>query len=273
MTPREHSQRSKLENPTHAKSDPVHVHKPSVTVKSSVKNKKLKQNVLSNRAEIHKLEESYWAKWKPTKSKTDKQNMKPTATPPQKNNRIDDDSFEKKKHHFRVIPKKQQNDKERGDSNDDGSKQHVTTKQEKPEKTTKDSKPSETEKEQKPSLPLILSEENLRNEASVEKSESKDSKNSVDHDGVKVLKHTDSFILTSKKQNQEKSHYQQPKCIKLYKNSSAVSTPKNYIKGGTYPLKSCLKKEKPMGNIRLGRPGSPLVVQSFSSNKAGRKKK
>lgn len=273
LHPKEISQKNKLENPTHAKSDPVHVHKP-VVVKSTIKNKKLKQTVLSNKAEIHKLEESYWAKWKPNKSKNDKQ-TKPVPTPPVKHNRVENDSFEKTKQHIRVIPKNKQ--KERGDSNEaecDTVKHDVVTKQEKTEKpSNEDVRQPEIQNEQKP-VPLILPQENIENEeVPARKSESKHSTHSVECDGVKVLKHTDSFILTSKKQNQEKTHYQQPKCIKLYKNSSTLSAPKSYIKGGTYPLKSCLKKEKPLGNIRLGRPGSPLIVQSCSSSKANRKKK
>ncbi|KAF5308312.1 hypothetical protein FQR65_LT06306 [Abscondita terminalis] len=59
------------------------------------------------------------------------------------------------------------------------------------------------------------------------------------------LKHTDSFILTSKKKSLEKPRFQQPKCIKLFKNAGYTTKPStNYIKGGSYPLKSCLKKGK-----------------------------
>ncbi|RZC39698.1 uncharacterized protein BDFB_004206 [Asbolus verrucosus] len=88
---------------------------------------------------------------------------------------------------------------------------------------------------------------------------------------TKFLKHTDSFILNAKKQKEEKEHFEQPKCIRLYRKSGKTPS-KNYVKGGSYPLKSCLKKESnaTKGSKRLGRPGSPMIVSSSYSNKHGK---
>ncbi|XP_030745578.1 uncharacterized protein LOC115874543 [Sitophilus oryzae] len=82
------------------------------------------------------------------------------------------------------------------------------------------------------------------------------------------IDHKDSIIITKEKQDKvEKKYYQQPKCIRLYRKSGGGT----YIKGGTYPLKSCLKRDiaHPKGNFRLGAPGSPLFVTSgsFLNNK------
>lgn len=91
---------------------------------------------------------------------------------------------------------------------------------------------------------------------------------------VHIIKHTDSFIITSKKQNAEKPHYPQPKCIKLQKNPNVLNRSSyNYIKGGSYPLKSCLKKEKISSqSLVLGKPGSPMLLQP-NKNKKTRKSK
>lgn len=93
------------------------------------------------------------------------------------------------------------------------------------------------------------------------------------------IKHTDSLILTSRKQQQEKPHYQQPKCIKLQRKEPPVlvKSSRNYIKGGTYPLKSCLKKEKSSHrkySLHLGKPGSSIILcgAKQSSTKKLRKK-
>ncbi|KAG5895773.1 hypothetical protein JTB14_001621 [Gonioctena quinquepunctata] len=85
-----------------------------------------------------------------------------------------------------------------------------------------------------------------------------------------LLNHTDSVIIHRKKQDGVKNEVQQPKCIKLYKKvGSGVSKGGSYpLKGGTYPLKSCLKKTSTeKSNFRLGAPGSPLFVTSNSFNK------
>ncbi|XP_028144948.1 uncharacterized protein LOC114338546 isoform X2 [Diabrotica virgifera virgifera] len=75
---------------------------------------------------------------------------------------------------------------------------------------------------------------------------------------LKLLKHIDSFIIILKKQLEKReSHFEQPKCIKLYKTSGK----RNYIKGGTYPLKSSKKKEViSKGNFRLGPPGQLMIT-------------
>ncbi|XP_074032300.1 uncharacterized protein [Leptinotarsa decemlineata] len=79
----------------------------------------------------------------------------------------------------------------------------------------------------------------------------------------KLLNHTDSFIIHRKKQDEIRDVVQQPRCIKLYK-----KTPTTFLKGGSYPLKSCIKKASTeKGNFRLGAPGSPLFVTSSSFNK------
>ncbi|KAF7287905.1 hypothetical protein GWI33_000252 [Rhynchophorus ferrugineus] len=80
---------------------------------------------------------------------------------------------------------------------------------------------------------------------------------------VSNIKHKDSLIITKEKQGKaETKHFQQPKCIRLYRKSATVG----HVKGGSYPLRSCLKKEPhPKGNFRLGAPGSPLFIAPGSS--------
>ncbi|VEN64369.1 unnamed protein product, partial [Callosobruchus maculatus] len=80
----------------------------------------------------------------------------------------------------------------------------------------------------------------------------------------KILRHKDSFIIHRKKQSEVKEFLQQPKCIRLYRKS----TPSYTSRGGSYPLRSCLKKEtgffSTKGNFRLGAPGKPLFVTTSS---------
>ncbi|XP_050299854.1 uncharacterized protein LOC126738524 [Anthonomus grandis grandis] len=77
------------------------------------------------------------------------------------------------------------------------------------------------------------------------------------------VEHKDSIEITKKKQEAEgpKEHFQQPKCIRLYRKPAA-----GYIKGGSYPLKSCLKKETTATghSFMLGPPGSPMFITSNS---------
>lgn len=90
---------------------------------------------------------------------------------------------------------------------------------------------------------------------------------------IHTLKHTDSFIINAKKQGMEKPYYPQPKCIKLQKNPAVINRSHNYIKGGSYPLKSCLKKDKLSSqSLVLGKPGSPILLQP-NKNKKTRKYK
>lgn len=79
----------------------------------------------------------------------------------------------------------------------------------------------------------------------------------------KLIEHKDSFIIHKKKQEEVKEPFQQPKCIKLYKKPGS-----SYLRGGTYPLKSCLKTDSSTkGHFRLGPPGSPMFVTTNSFNK------
>lgn len=98
----------------------------------------------------------------------------------------------------------------------------------------------------------------------------KDPKATTDSDqSTSFIQHKDSIEITKTKQERTecKERVQQPKCIRLFR-KSALSA--GYIKGGTYPLKSCMKKEgSSFGHFRLGPPGSPLFVTtgSFSHRK------
>lgn len=82
------------------------------------------------------------------------------------------------------------------------------------------------------------------------------------------VEHKDSIEITKKKQEKEgqKEHYKQPKCIRLYRKTGTTT---GYMKGGTYPLKSCLRKDQ--GPFRLGPPGSPLFITSSSFSNRKRK--
>lgn len=106
-------------------------------------------------------------------------------------------------------------------------------------------------------------------EISTEKN-TQDSEETANKEKSKLLKHTDSFIINKKKQSEVKEHFQQPKCIRLYR-KPGIST-SSFIRGGSYPLKSCLKREPvPKGNFRLGAPGSPLFVSTGSFHRKSRK--
>lgn len=79
----------------------------------------------------------------------------------------------------------------------------------------------------------------------------------------KLLQHKDSFIIHRKKQDEVKENFQQPKCIKLFKKPGS-----SYLRGGTYPLKSCLRSDNmTKGQFRLGPPGSAMFVTSNSFNR------
>lgn len=80
----------------------------------------------------------------------------------------------------------------------------------------------------------------------------------------KVLIHTDSLIIAKKKQSEIKEAFQQPKCIKLHKNTPSSLIPK----GGMYQTKPCFRRESSqLSHFRLGAPGSTLFVTANSFNK------
>lgn len=266
------------------------------------KNNKAKQDVLQNKATIDKLEETYWAKWKPTKEKQST-NSPPAQTRTVKQKHTKEEVPDQKyKPHYRVIatipskppppppmefkkPKKSNKHEEPEKTRSPGVEQTpeekseaiVNAKEEAKLASSSHTIPKNDIEEEKTEsnheLPLILPKE----EIVLPIKETSNSKLSIpasnpENDDAKLLKHTDSFILTMKKKSQEKNQFQQPKCIKLYKKSPSVVSSSNSTKVGQ--LKSCLKKDKPVkGNIRLGRPGSPLIVQSSGSSRINRKKK
>lgn len=125
----------------------------------------------------------------------------------------------------------------------------------------------ETKKQEEP--PKVEEEPAEGKEIPKEKSSDEEPEEGTNNEKSKFLKHTDSFIINKKKQGEVKEHFQQPKCIRLYRKPGTSSS---FIRGGSYPLKSCLKREStPKGNFRLGAPGSPLFVSTSSFHKKTRK--
>ncbi|KAB0799897.1 hypothetical protein PPYR_07777 [Photinus pyralis] len=171
---------------------------------------------LEHKAVADKLEETYWAQWKPNKSPSSPK-TKGLYTENEKVCFPDDDDVSE--------------NKERGDS----SEAIVATPLSEVESVPSGSTMEVTEEKQNPELQI---------EPVIEMDTISLSPRSNSATEVPTIKHTDSLILIARKQSVEKPHYQQPKCIKLFKNAGYVSTASiNYIKGGSYPLKSCLRKE------------------------------
>ncbi|XP_018575312.1 uncharacterized protein LOC108914089 [Anoplophora glabripennis] len=125
-------------------------------------------------------------------------------------------------------------------------------------------------KEQTEAKEESADKKSVKKDISTEKSSDEDPEDATNKDKSKLLKHTDSFIINKKKQGEVKERFQQPKCIRLYR-KPGIST-SSFIRGGSYPLKSCLKHEPvPKGNFRLGAPGSPLFVSTSSFHRKSRK--
>lgn len=115
--------------------------------------------------------------------------------------------------------------------------------------------------EYKQSKPLSKIDELTEDDGEVETSSSVS--NVEEPKDFKFLRHTDSFILNSKKQSEDKPHYQQPRCIRLYKKNSS-----GYTRGGSYPLKPCLKKESTFkGYTRRSLSGTPYSTSVFKTAK------
>ncbi|KRT85945.1 hypothetical protein AMK59_2096 [Oryctes borbonicus] len=74
---------------------------------------------------------------------------------------------------------------------------------------------------------------------------------------ISIIKHTDSFIINSRRQREERPRKPQPKFLKLTK--TTFSPPP--VKGHTYPLKSALKKEKTQTPMAFGRTLSPASAK------------
>lgn len=189
---------------------------------------------------LEKLEETYWANWKPDNSKQ----------------KIDSRMSTKKSLEIQVIkgaPSKRRHKIQMYPCPGD----HHETQVEKIEQVLSKSQEIQTDDIPKTSE----STDNSVSDFEAEKKLEEDIDN-------KFLRHTDSFILNMKRQHEEKEYFDQPKCIRLYKKPTKYVS-KNYIRGGSYPLKSCLKKESNFskGSHRMTRPRSPLIVSSNFSNK------
>lgn len=229
------------------------------------------KEVIKSRDTIAKLEESYWANWRPNRSET----VQPRKIP---------------KAHYRVIRKRLPLPKPKptDSSSSDDEEEDVKTKMEKAilqtdvknevetqvenltEKKTEEPVPKisakiPAKKSEEIQVPADLS----RNAATAPIVQEVVSEKNIlqkieEADEVTPLKHTDSFILTAKRQSEEKPRYQQPRCIKLFRKPIVSGSGANITRGGSYPLKSSIKKEKPVftGNIRLGKPGSPIMIQA-----------
>jgi hypothetical protein len=211
---------------------------------SVLKNRKKSKN--KQKSVIEKLEETYWANWKPDKYDTKKSNspeIQVIKSAPGRRRKI------------KVYPE--------------------TTVEEILDPT------SQVEMKSKMKTISSKSEEIQTDDLSIPpKTEEDNTADSIEESpqveetfpDEKFLKHTDSFVLNVKKQKEEKEHFDQPKCIRLYKKPGKMSS-KNFIKGGSYPLKSCLKKEGNLtkGSSRLTRPGSPIIVSSnYTKGKYGK---
>ncbi|CAH1957002.1 unnamed protein product [Acanthoscelides obtectus] len=163
-------------------------------------------------------------------------------------------------------------------ASDDKSTSETRTDKEPPkqkEKHTKKKKSSRKErkhrKKEEPEIKEIYVDSTKKCVDSTEDSSANLTPEKVDVRGVeddtdenRLLRHKDSFIIHRKKQKEVKDFLQQPKCIRLYRKSN----PSIMSRGGSYPLRSCLKKETGFfpakGNFRLGAPGKPLFVTNSS---------
>ncbi|XP_044254531.1 uncharacterized protein LOC123005009 [Tribolium madens] len=209
------------------------------------KNRK-KIKTKSKKSVIEKLEETYWANWKPDKNKSKQKFIDSMSNRKSLEIQVIKSASDKRRRKILVYPCP-------GDHLDETQIEKI--------KIT--SKSQEIQTDDIPETPKLKEDaEAGTEEILVEK------KSEEELEDNKFLKHTDSFILNLKKQHEEKESFDQPKCIRLYKKPAKL-TSKNYIRGGSYPLKSCLKKDSSFskGSHRLGRPGSPIIISSNFSSK------
>ncbi|XP_018326692.1 uncharacterized protein LOC108737986 [Agrilus planipennis] len=87
-----------------------------------------------------------------------------------------------------------------------------------------------------------------------------------DNEEITELKHTDSLILACNKKSREKPYLQQPKAIRLFKRSVSTKTAKIKSPGPILKKDTSPSKKSPL--IRLGKPGSPVVLSSKFSRKS-----
>ncbi|KAK5644127.1 hypothetical protein RI129_007972 [Pyrocoelia pectoralis] len=191
---------------------------------------------VEHKAVADKLEETYWAKWKPKKSPSQTYSAPKTKGLYTENEKV-------------ITTKDTVSEtKEMGDSNE----AIVTTILPVSEQMAENKEEPEPQMEE----PVEFNTNEDRLNLSPEPNSDSD---------IPAIKHTDSLILITKKNSaSDNPHYQQPKCIKLFKNPGYASTATvNYIKGGSYPLKSCLRKE----SVRF-KTSSVFGVKSISRSSA-----
>lgn len=227
------------------------------------------QEVLKNKNTIAKLEESYWANWRPNnRSETVKPRKlskahyrvirkRPPATEPTDSDLSDDEEEDSPRFTKEVVTEP-----------DIKITSDVTNTENSNEIEVKEAKAKKSEEIQVVPEDLSQKDESLPAAKESENEEDKLIKNE-EGDEVSPLKHTDSLILNAKRQSEDKPRYQQPRCIRLFRKPVVSGSIATFTRGGSYPLKPAIKKEKSAtrGNIRLGKPGSPIMIQTNKGNR------
>lgn len=237
------------------------------------------QKVLKGRNTIAKLEESYWANWKPNRSEIAESRKIPKAhyrviqkhspLPRQESTSLSVDKYDDEQENENHSYKKETEDKKEIKVIAEAQIDSLT-KNNSEELDVKDSSEIQTKKSEVIQVPADLSQKDVSVSLAeaVTNKEEKLIKNE-ESDEVTPLKHVDSIILTAKKQSEERPRYQQPRCIKLFRKPVVSGAVAAVTRGGSYPLKLAIKKEKSVvkGNIRLGKPGSPIMIQTNKGKK------
>lgn len=170
---------------------------------------------------MNKLEETYWANWKPTKEQFEDR-PKVRWTEPKKEER-------KKKSKSKTHPPQNSTEVQTDLSS-------TTSKIRFKEPSLKDTSSDVTQKE----------ETNVQTIVEEAEPNPSCSDNLISHGSSNSLRHTDSLLLLKKKQSEIKVKVEQPRCLKLFRKSKSDSASygKCYTRGGSYPLRSCIKAGK-----------------------------
>lgn len=248
---------------------PIYVHEYEKYEKYDWKNVFVRNEKRKNsKSVLNKIEETYWANWKPSKTKSISTINNILLKNPSKSQLklLDHGDFDNEK------------------SNNESSKNLVKA---------IDESPAEKLAEDNPKNPDII-DTNVQSDSKtfiksedVDKRKSKESlikdagtvtetsnnihKNSCDDkdvsdENIDSLKHTDSIILAKRRQKLVKEYFQQPKCIRLYKKLNLFNA-KCVVKttAATGTLKPILKMESSIKEtFHMGRPGSSILMTTAS---------
>lgn len=242
-----------------------------------------KEPAKKSKSVLNKIEETYWANWKPSKTKSistikeillrngghqpdsqtklqDHGDCANTKSKIELDGTVDD----KSKKNSNETQNEEQNNNIQGDSSSFVENKDTENKIMQASSQTDPIELKKPEDQNKSEEVIVIQQEDNSDDEKEEET------------NIETIKHTDSLILAKKRQKIVKEYFQQPKCIRLYKKLNLLNSKSFFVKttaGTTSSLKPILKMESSIKEtFHMGPPGSSILMTTSSYVRKSTKK-